>query len=769
MDKLKKFGLSDSKAAEVEKNKATSGHLLSFLEKYGKDEIKSDHATLLFSLASNLPKSKFMEDKYTNMVFDAIVADKITKKPQLDAALLFFRNCRGDVSKFETACGIGIVVTPEDVTKAVAEVIKKNEGELKKNRYRFPIGKLMAGVKALQPWADAKLAKDELDKQVLALLGPKTEEDMKKPEKVKKPKEAGDKAKKGGKAKKAASADEAAEVVTFKGAANKFHAVGENDKTDGYVVTPNTYRLLAEHTKAVGGKVHTRFPPEPNGILHIGHAKAITFNFAYARDRGGVTYLRYDDTNPDAEDEEFFKGIYRDVTWLGHTPFKITHSSDYFDELYAAAVELIKRGSAYVCHQQADELKGFENREMSPWRERPMAESLQLFEDMRRGLIDEGKATLRMKHIMEDGKIDPVAYRIKFTPHPRTGDKWCIYPTYDFTHCLCDSIENITHSLCTKEFQNRRSSYYWLCNALDWYCPVQWEYGRLNMAYALVSKRKIGRLITMGIVRGWDDPRLFTLAALRRRGFPPEAITEFCNKVGVTESAALVQPGMLEACVRDQLNKTARRAMAVLDPIKVTIDAKDLPSKVTMPNNPVDESMGEHDVPLCNVIYIERDDFTENPPKGYKRLTPDQRVALKGAGVVLSVTDVVKDADGSITEIKTKAEALTAENKPKGFIHWVSTSSPDAEPRRAQVLVFHQLFKTENPLEGGDIMKNVNENSLEVFDAVIDDGINDLTPGVVYQFERIGYFAVDTETTPEQIVFNRTVALREDSGKKGRK
>eukprot|EP00043_Microstomoeca_roanoka_P006570 m.63980 g.63980 ORF g.63980 m.63980 type:complete len:772 (+) comp13472_c0_seq1:155-2470(+) len=765
LDKLKRFGLSDSKAVEVEKNKITCNALLQFLDKYGTEEMPTSHATLLFSLASALPKSKYMTEEYINVTFNAIKNNDITMKPQLDAALTFFRGCRGNLAGFNEACGVGVVVTQEDIQNAVAAVIEENKNEILAQRYRFPAGKLMTAMRERQPWADPKAVKDTLDAQIEALLGPKTEEDTKKPEKTKAAKKPADT--NASEKKKKEDKKEDDEAMTFKGASARFHGVGENDKTDGYVVTPNTARLLAEHYARVKGVVHTRFPPEPNGILHIGHAKAINFNFSFAKERGGKCYLRYDDTNPDAEEEEFFHGILRDVRWLGHEPFKITHSSDYFQELYEAAVDLIRRGLAYVCHQQASELKGFEDRSMSPWRDRPIEESLQLFEDMKRGLIDEGKATLRMKHIMEDGKVDPVAYRIKFTPHHRSGDAWCIYPTYDFTHCLCDSIEDITHSLCTKEFQNRRPSYYWLCNSLDMYCPVQWEYGRLNMAYALVSKRKIGKLISAGLVRDWDDPRLFTLAALRRRGFPPEAINDFCNKVGVTESNSMVHPEMLEACVRDVLNRKARRVMAVLDPVKVTIEGGvELPSEVTVPNNPVDESMGTHAVPLCNVLYIDRDDFSENPPKGYKRWTPEQPVALKGAGFVLRATSVVRDDDGNVVEVKAVAEALTADNKPKGFIHWVSSASPDTEPRRAQVLVFHRLFKTENPQEGGNLMKNVNEHTLDVYDAIIDEGVNDLTPETVYQFERIGYFAVDKDTTSDQIIFNRTVALREDAGKK---
>ncbi|VEL26790.1 unnamed protein product, partial [Protopolystoma xenopodis] len=324
------------------------------------------------------------------------------------------------------------------------------------------------------------------------------------------------------------------------GEAAKFHKPGENFTAPGYVTTANTKRLLKQHLKITGGKVVTRFPPEPNGK------------------HDGVTYLRYDDTNPEKEEERFFTAIKEMVEWLGFKPYKITYASDYFVELYELALKLVRLGLAYVCHQKPEELKGF-NVLPSPWRDRPMEESLRLFEDMRKGKIQEGIATLRMKFIMDDGKQDPVAYRIKMTPHHRTGNKWCIYPTYDFTHCLCDSIENITHSLCTKEFQNRRSAYYWLCNVLGVYCPVQWEYGRLNFNYTVVSKRKILRLIQEGIVSDWDDPRLFTLTALRRRGFPPEAINAFCEKIGVTTAQTTLDPSTLESFVRVKLNEQAPR------------------------------------------------------------------------------------------------------------------------------------------------------------------------------------------------------------------
>ncbi|CAH8481387.1 unnamed protein product [Schistosoma haematobium] len=464
------------------------------------------------------------------------------------------------------------------------------------------------------------------------------------------------------------------------GEAAKFHKPGENYNSPGYIVTKDTMRLLKEHMKQTGGIVVTRFPPEPNGILHIGHAKAINFNFGYAKKHGGITYLRYDDTNPEKEEAEFFEAIEDMVRWLGFTPYKITYASDNFQQLYEWAIKLIKLKLAYVCHQAVEEIRGF-NPPASPWRDRPIEESLRLFEDMKNGKIDEGMATLRMKVTLGDGKVDPVAYRIKMTPHHRTGTEWCIYPTYDYTHCLCDSIENITHSLCTKEFQSRRPAYYWLCNSLNLYCPVQWEYGRLNLYYSVVSKRKILKLIEAGIVNDWDDPRLVTLTALRRRGFPPQAINMFCE----------------HACVRDYLNDHAPRVMAVLEPIIVTItnwhelygDKSSV--ELTVADFPAIPDSKTHSVLLQQELYIENTDFQEVAEKGYRRLTPNQPVGLRYTGLVLEFSDLKKDSDGKISHLFVKAQKVEDTTKPKAFIHWVSN------PLQFEARLYDRLFTVKEP------------------------------------------------------------------------
>lgn len=403
---------------------------------------------------------------------------------------------------------------------------------------------------------------------------------------------------------------------------------------------------------------------------------------------------------------------------------------------------------------------------MSPWRDRPIEENLQLFEDMKNGKIDEGAATLRMKITLEEGKIDPVAYRIKFIAHHRTGNDWCIYPTYDYTHCLCDSIEHITHSLCTKEFQSRRSSYYWLCNAVDIYCPVQWEYGRLNVNYTVVSKRKIAKLITEKIVADWDDPRLFTLTALRRRGFPPEAINNFCARMGVTGAQGAVDPAMLEACVRDVLNVTAKRRLVVLEPLKVTITnfPSESPIVLNVPDFPGQpECKTTHNITFDRVVFIEQSDFKENPEKGYRRLSPNQTVGLRHAGVVLKVTEVIKDKDGNVIEVKCTCEKAETAEKPKAFIHWVSN------PIEIEVRLYERLFMHKNPEDSNEVPKgflsDCNMDSLKILKSFADKSLATAKVLEKFQFERIGFFSVDYDSKADHLVFNRTVSLKEDAAK----
>ncbi|VDM16144.1 unnamed protein product [Hydatigera taeniaeformis] len=546
----------------------------------------------------------------------------------------------------------------------------------------------------------------------------------------------------------------------------KFHKPGENYKTDGYIVTNRTHFLLKEHLAKTHGRVITRFPPEPNGILHIGHAKAINFNFGYAKKTGGFCYLRYDDTNPENEEARFFDAILEMVRWLGFEPYKITYASDNFQQLFEWALKLIDLDLCYVCHQRPEELRGFDP-PPSPWRNRPIEESRRLFMDMKSGKLEEGAATLRMKLTLEDGKQDPVAYRIKMRPHHQTKNEWCIYPTYDYTHCLCDSIENITHSLCTKEFQSRRSSYYWLCNALDIYCPVQWEYGRLNFNYTVVSKRKILKLVSAGVVADWDDPRLFTLTALRRRGFPPEAINRFCEVIGITMSQTVLDPSALEACVRDYLNKHAPRRMCVEEPLKLVITnwkelyGDKIKIEVIAPDFPAEENSATRKMVLAPELFIEKSDFMLDTKPGFRRLTPTQAVGIRYAGLVLSFKEIHRDANDKILSISVIATPVSTENKPKAFIHWVSS------PLECELRLYNQLFKEKNPEDcPGGFMAAVNPKSLTVAsDALVEQSVRGAKVYDRFQFERIGFFTVDQDSGPHRLVFNRTVTLKEDPGK----
>ncbi|KAK3797448.1 hypothetical protein RRG08_011699 [Elysia crispata] len=779
IDLFVSIGLTEQKAKETIKNAQLTENLkqaIKLADDFGATAIRKEIGKLLYNVASKL---KAQIKNHMGLLVQYISSKKITSEDQLNAALFYLLHHIDsdlDVKAFEDDCGVGVVVTPEDIEIAVEEVVKKHKDELQSKRYHYNTGPMLGEIKSKIRWADGKAVKHELDMQILDLLGPKTAADLEKPQKQKAPKAskpASTKANASGQDETATSSDSIlgtdghvkgfAEVM---GDALKFHKPGENYKTDGYVIVPTTMDSLKDHLKRTSGKVFTRFPPEPNGILHIGHAKAINFNFGYARATGGHCYLRYDDTNPEKEEEKFFVAIKDMIEWLGYKPYKITHASDNFDELYECAVQLIKKGHAYVCHMPADALKGF-NTPDSPWRDRPIQESLQLFEDMKHGKIGEGEATLRMKTTLEEGKKDPVAYRIKFTPHHRTGDKWCIYPTYDFTHCLCDSIEDITHSLCTKEFQSRRSSYYWLCNVLERYCPVQWEYGRLNLGYTVVSKRKIGKLITEGIVRDWDDPRLFTLTALRRRGFPPEAINYLTAKVGVTMARTCTEPSMLEACVREVLNVKAKRAMAVLQPLKVVISnlPADTPQELSVPDFPADEARGSHSIPFNKIIYIEQEDFKESADKSFFRLTKDNPVGLRYAGLVISFEKVVKESSGKVSELHVTCKKATETDKPKAFIHWV------ADPLKCEIRLYDRLFKHKFPEDAtevpGGFLSDINPDSLQVLSsAMVDRSVTGAGVYTKFQFERNGYFSVDPDSTPQKLVFNRTVTLKEDPGKK---
>jgi glutaminyl-tRNA synthetase len=530
-------------------------------------------------------------------------------------------------------------------------------------------------------------------------------------------------------------------------------------------------------TNKYGGRVHTRFPPEPNGYLHIGHAKSINLNFGLAAEFGGKCNLRFDDTNPSKEETEYVDSIIEDARWLGGDwGDRLFYASDYFGQLYEWAVQLIKSGKAYVCDLSADEVRKqrgtlTEPGQESPYRNRSVEENLDLFARMKAGEFPDGARTLRAKIDMASPNLnmrDPVMYRILHAEHHRTGNKWCIYPMYDFAHGQSDSIERITHSICTLEFEDHRPLYDWYVEQLGIYHPQQIEFDRLNLTYTLLSKRKLLQLVQQGLVRGWDDPRMPTISGLRRRGYTPEAIRSFCRRVGVSKTNGTTELGLLEYFLREDLNKRVPRVMAVLRPLRLVIDnyPDGQVEHMEAVNNPEDASQGTRQVPFSRVLYIEQDDFREDPPKQYFRLSPGREVRLR-YGYLVTCTSVVKDSCGQVIEVHcTYDPATRGGNTPdgrkvKGTIHWVSAEHAiDAEVR-----LYDNLFTKENPsevAEGQDFTANLNPNSLEVVSAAqLEPSVRDAKPGSRYQFERLGYFSVDPDTTPQKLVFNRTVALRD--------
>jgi len=525
------------------------------------------------------------------------------------------------------------------------------------------------------------------------------------------------------------------------------------------------------------GRVHTRFPPEPNGYLHIGHAKSICLNFGIAAEFGGLCNLRLDDTNPEKEEAEYVKSIIEDVRWLGWDwEERLYFGSDYFERMYEYAVQLIKAGKAYVCDLRADEVAEHRGTltapgKDSPYRNRSVDENLDLFERMRKGEFPDGSRTLRAKIDMAHPNLnmrDPVMYRIVHASHHRTDDKWCIYPMYDWAHGLEDSIEGITHSICTLEFENHRPLYDWFLDELDIYHPQQIEFARLNLSYTVMSKRKLLRLVQEGLVSGWDDPRMPTISGMRRRGYSPESIRNFCKVIGVNKFNSTVDIALLEHCVREDLNRTSPRVMAVLRPLKVIIDnyPEGKVEQMEAVNNPEDASAGTRQVPFSRELYIEREDFMEAPPKKFYRLAPGREVRLRYAYFV-TCTDVVKDGNGNIIELHCSYDPATRGGdapdgrKVKSTLHWVSAG----HALSAEVRLYDHLFTKENPdnaSEGEDFRSNLNPDSLEVLsDCRVEPSLAGAKSPARYQFERLGYFCVDPDTAGDRLVFNRTASLRD--------
>jgi glutaminyl-tRNA synthetase len=539
-------------------------------------------------------------------------------------------------------------------------------------------------------------------------------------------------------------------------------------------------QIVAEDLKTNkwDGRVVTRFPPEPNGYLHIGHAKSICLNFGIAAEHeGGLCNLRFDDTNPIKEEEEYIESIRQDVRWLGFDwEDRLYYASDYFEPMFQYAVQLIKAGKAYICDLIPDEIREYrgtltEQGKNSPYRDRSVEENLNLFERMRAGEFPDGSRVLRAKIDMASPNLnmrDPVMYRILRMAHPRTGDEWCIYPMYDWAHGLEDSIEKITHSICTLEFENHRPLYDWFLDQLDAYHPQQIEFARLNLTYTVMSKRKLLKLVQEGHVASWDDPRMPTICGLRRRGYSPQAIRNFCKRIGVNKFNSTVDIALLEHCVRENLNKTSPRVMAVLRPLKIVIDnyPTDRVEDLEAVNNPEDAGAGTRKVPFSRELYIEREDFMEEPPKKFYRLAPGREVRLRYAYFV-TCTDVIKDESGEVVELRCTYDPATRGGdapdgrKVKATLHWVSA----AHSLPIEVRLYDHLFTKENPdkaPEGEDFKSNVNPNSLETLVSCrVEPSLAGATPLSRYQFERLGYFCVDPDSSEAKLIFNRTVSLRD--------
>lgn len=792
---LEKFGYEEAKIKEITKNQKILSELEKLLGEVQVGELDKTQRAILHQFATLLAKRKDAGEVSTALVVENVVNGGIKTNLQIDAAFKYVvAHPDVDQETLAAEAGIGVHVGEEDVRRKVVEYIESNKSKIEEQRYKLVPG-IMADVKKMPElkWAEPRLFKPIIDEEILKAIGPKDERDV-----VKKQPKAKKNAKKDDSGDKSSDSKGEKRTMFTEGFLGDLHKVGEN---------PQAYpELMAEHLKATGGKVHTRFPPEPNGYLHIGHSKAIMVNFGYAKYHDGVCYLRFDDTNPEAEAPEYFESIKRMVSWLGFKPWKVTYSSDYFDKLYELAEVLIKNGKGYVCHCTAEEIKrgrGIKEdgtpggeRHACKHRDQSVEKNLEEFRAMRDGKYKPGEAILRMKQNLESPSPqmwDLIAYRVLNAPHPRTGTKWKIYPTYDFTHCLVDSFENITHSLCTTEFYLSRESYEWLCDQVHVFRPAQREYGRLHITGTVLSKRKIAKLVDEHFVRGWDDPRLFTLEAIRRRGVPPGAILSFINTLGVTTSTTNIQVVRFESAIRKYLEDSTPRLMMILDPIEVVVEnlPEDYEELVTIPYRAGTKEFGDRNVPFTNKFYIERADFSKNTEdKEFFRLTPNQPVGLIKVPYTVSFKSVEKDADGKITRIHVKYDNEDKPVKPRTYIQWVPISKKYNSPVRvSETRVYNQLFKSENPSAHPDgYLKDINPESEVIYDkSVIEHNFDHViknSPWVVdsvknsefyveedksgkeicrFQAMRVGYFTLDKESTDDKIILNRIVSLKDNT------
>lgn len=693
---------------------------------------------LLYTAASKLSED-LLERR--NSIVDYVATGKLATAQQIEAAIEYVKKiAEPNPREFEAACGIGVIVTEAEIRGAIENAIAQEQPQAwTKGLDNRLIGKVKAQLK----WADSGMVKELVLEKLTAQFGAIQEAEEVKKAKPKKEKVANAPAEEPPKRDKLST------------------CIGRELKS-----AQNTPELMAKHLAFTDGKVFTRFPPEPNGYLHFGHAKAIRFSFTMAAESGGHCYLRFDDTNPDKENQEFIDMIKENVQWLGYTPFKVTAASDYFQDMHDLAKELIRRGKGYVDKQPAALIKAQRRAcEDGPYRNTSVEENLMEFDLMTKGFYAEGEACLRMKINMQHSNPcmrDPVAYRIKFVPHPHSGHDWCVYPTYDFEHCIVDSIENITHSLCSLEFEIRRDSYYWLLEALDLYRASVWEFGRLNISHTVMSKRKLQFLVKENLVSGWDDPRLPTLMGGRRRGYTAEAINEFVDLVGVarTGNENMISIKLLEHCVRKNLDEISPRTMAVLEPLELEIRGLEGVSELSVPDFPKNPEKGSHIIKLASPLFVERNDFKEHDSKDFYGLAPGKVVGLKYVPFKVRCAEVVKDAEGKV--VKVICDKVEDSSKVKGYLHWISGS--EATP--VTVRLYDTLLKEEKPTHE-DILEDLNPNSLTIVTSVLANStlLSGVKPMDKFQFERVGFFVVDLDSTPEHIVFNRTVTLTEAKSK----
>lgn len=677
---------------------------------------------------------------------DYVVSGKINSVPKLEAAIEHLKKKKKlETAEFEEACGVGVEVTDQQIRDTVDSIVERDREAIQAEGWQNKglIGIVIGKVRAVHKWGNPATIKQAVDEKLEQVLGSKSESPQQPGAKIKKKK------------------SESTPTLVEETKRDKLSTcIGRE-----IISAENTEEQLRKHLEFTGGKVFTRFPPEPNGYLHIGHARAIRFSFKMAEEYDGYCYLRFDDTNPDKENEEFIENIKRNLGWLGYTPWKVTHASEYFQEMYDLACEMIRKGKAYVDEQPAHLIK--EQRKAmqdSPYRDTSVEENLTKFENMRKGMYEEGKACLRMKFDMKHDNPcmrDPVAYRIKYKPHPHVGDKWCVYPTYDFEHCIVDSLENITHSLCTLEFEIRRESYYELLKVLDLYKPKVWEYSRLNLTYTVMSKRRLQQLVEEKWVKGWDDPRMPTLNGLKRRGYTSESINNFIDLVGVARrgNENVISIKLLEHCVRQDLDNRAPRTMAVLEPLRVVITNLTENSTLEVPDFPKNPEKGSHKITVSPVIFIDKSDFQLSDSSSFFGLAPGKIVGLKYCPFKIKCIDVVKDGE-NVSEVR--CEAIYEDMKVKGVLHWISAE--DSTP--AEVRLYDTLFKSENPNDTGNWLNDFNHDSLTVLSGVLISKSLAETVKVEdkFQFERVGYFSLDPDSTDHLKVFNRVVTLQE--GKK---